>query len=782
MHPSVSKYPFRSVLSFKPLIEFWRKNVATDPEYGTCLTEGFQGRLEKAPELLEPIEDLSILDRHQGLLRALMSMIFPPALWESDLVGAFVPFNLQPVSVSPQFRRLLLNDHGSLKGRPLQGEEGHLMGRILRSYLFILEKLYGIRQEIDYPLIRIVPDPESDLDLYVRIKANLRFVEVHPNGKLKKLTDGEIAGILENLTSPDLLREILPPENFEFQGFAAFTVFDVTQSEVLSALERNLIDQESIFSQSGFQLLQQRLRTLFRCPSLVAGLAAIRDDQVMLLNVGCDMSSSSVFSGSMHLPMQEFKGSCYEKAFVENRILVIRDLKEESSRARVEEAAFQSGVRSLLIAPLTYQGRFIGTLDIASPNPGEFGPQDLMLMSQITPIFSLAVKRALDEIDHQIQCVIKQKCTAVHPTVEWRFNKAAFQHLDRIRMGQPSDLESIIFRDVYSLYATSDIRGSSEARNRSVQADLDEHLDLALRVIHLAEEARPMPILEELGHRIGKQLDQIRAGLSSGDEGSVINMLRRDVEPLFVHFQDFSPEIGSAIEAYQSALDPRMGTVYRKRREFEESVSFLNQRISLYLDREQIEAQSVFPHYFEKHQTDGVDYLIYVGPSLTEEGLFNELYLENLRLWQLMVACGIAWHTEQVKKETKVPLDTAHLILVNHTPLSIRFRFDEKRFDVDGAYDVRQEIIKSRMDKASVKGGAERLTQPGKIAVVYSQPQEGREIRRYIDFLRSQQFLTGETEALEIEELPGVQGLKALRVEIDLESPALSERVSKMSK
>lgn len=139
----------------------------------------------------------------------------------------------------------------------------------------------------------------------------------------------------------------------------------------------------------------------------------IRDDQVMLLNVGCDMSGSSVFSGSMHLPMQEFQGSFYERAFLEKRVMIIRDPRDEPNRSRAEEAALQSGARSLLIAPLTYQGRFIGTLDIASPNPGEFGPQDLMLMNQVTPIFSLAVKRALDEIDHQIQCVIKQKCTAV---------------------------------------------------------------------------------------------------------------------------------------------------------------------------------------------------------------------------------------------------------------------------------------------------------------------------------------------------------------------------------
>ncbi len=782
MSTVLEKYPFRCVFSLRPLIEFWRRNVAANLEHGSCLVEGLEAKLQKAPELLESIEDLIILDRHQDLLKSLMSLVFPPAFWNTDMVGAFVPFNLRPVYTSPSFKRLLLNDDGSFKSIPLMGEENYLMGRILRAYFLILNKYYGIHQDIDYPIIQVVPDRETGLDLYLRIKPNLRFIEVNPKGKLKELTEEERAIILENMTNLTVLREILPPESFEFSGFGSLYAFDVTQSEIISALERSLIDQESIFSKSGFQLLQQKLRTLFRCPSLVAGLAAIKGEQVMLLNVGCDLSDSSVFSGSLHLPLDEFTGSFYERAFLENRIVVIRDLKEETLHTRAEEAVFQGGARSLLVAPLTYQGNMIGTLDIASPNPGQFGPEDMMLMSQIIPLFALAVKRALDETDHQIQSVIKQKCTAVHPAVEWRFQDAAFHHLDRIRMGQVSDLEPIVFRDVYPLYAISDIRGSSEERNRAVQSDLEEQLGSALKVIQLASEARSMPILQELGHRLGRQLERLRAGLSSGDETSVIKMLKTDVEPLFVPIQDFSLQVRQAIEGYQLALDARLGTVYRKRREFEDSVSLLNKRISLYLDREQIEAQSVFPHYFEKHQTDGVDYLIYVGASLSEKGVFNELYLENLRLWQLMVSCGIAWHTEQLKTELKVPLETAHLVLVNHTPLSIRFRFDEKRFDVDGAYDVRQEIIKSRIDKALVKGRLERLTQPGKIAVIYTQPQEGREIRRYIDFLRSQGFLKGDTEPLDVEELPGVQGLKALRVEIDLNSPVISERVNRMAK
>jgi hypothetical protein len=113
----------------------------------------------------------------------------------------------------------------------------------------------------------------------------------------------------------------------------------------------------------------------------------------------------------------------------------------------------------------------------------------------------------------------------------------------------------------------------------------------------------------------------------------------------------------------------------------------------------------------------------------------------------------------------------AHLILVQHTPLAIRFRFDEKRFDIDGAYNMRYEIVKKRIDKALIKGSNERLTQPGKIAIVYSQPREAQEYRDYIEYLQAAGELTEGVEALVLEDLQGAQGLQALRVTVAMQPP-----------
>jgi hypothetical protein len=329
-------------------------------------------------------------------------------------------------------------------------------------------------------------------------------------------------------------------------------------------------------------------------------------------------------------------------------------------------------------------------------------------------------------------------------------------------------MEPIVFRDVYPLYAISDIRGSSTHRAWAIQADLLTQLGLARDVLRAAHDARALPILDQLTHRIDGHVAEIEVTLRSGDELGVMSFLKADVEPLFDHLQTFGDGVRERIDAYRAKVDPGIGLVYARRREFDESVTVINEAVSSYIDLEEQAAQGMFSHYFEKQKTDGVDYTIYVGGALREDGGFDPLYLKNMRLWQLMVACGVALRVERLKDRLPVRLDITNLILIQHAPLSIRFRFDEKRFDVDGAYNVRYEIIKKRIDKAIIRGTTERLTQPGKIALVYSHGSEAAEWREYIEYLQRLGYLTSDVEELELDELQGAQGLRALRVTVDL--------------
>jgi hypothetical protein len=458
--------------------------------------------------------------------------------------------------------------------------------------------------------------------------------------------------------------------------------------------------------------------------------------------------------------------------------LIIEDLQKHPNRTRLEEEMIQKGARSVFIAPLYYQDKLLGTLALYSPNSGDLSAMKTMKLWEILPLFSIALNRGMEELNHRVQGLIKEKCTAIHPSVEWRFQRAALNFIEKLEDDPCVELEPIVFRDVYPLYGVSDIRGSSESRNAAIQADLIDHLKMTKEIIRLAESHRSLPILDALAYRIDKNIGEIEVGMSSGDEVAKLDFIRYVVEPVFDHIQGFNPKVGKKIEAYRAALDANLGTLYLKRKDFEETVTLINETIASYLDKEEETAQGFFPHYFEKLKTDGVDHSIYIGASMVEDQRFDLLYLRNLRLWQLMMMCGVVWRTEQLKGSLKPPLETTHLVLVQNTPLSIRFRPDERRFDVDGAYDIRHEIIKKRIDKAMIKGRSERLTQPGKIAIVYSHRREALEYGEYIDYLQASGYLTDEIENVDLEDLQGVHGLKALRVAVDTQAAVMEQHVA----
>jgi len=777
----LSSFPFRCELSLAPLITFWTQ-VSAYSEFGRGPLPGIiRERVRQAPELAGVVEDLSLVGKHQELVDLMMSAMFPPAFWEQEYGAALFPFQLRAFYATSAFRRSLMNEDGTLRGRVNLDAQRLQAVKLLLAYELILERRYGVQLGVEeVPVIFTSVDPATTLERHFQLQFDWRFVEVKAVGPVPPLTDAVKQPLQSGNIDVDLLRELLPPEKFVLRGFMILKAVDVTDQEVLSSLKRDLIDKESIVSHARFQSLQAKLRTLFRRPGLHLGLCALEGDRVLVLNDAMSHEHACIFADSAHHKTSEFAGSLYERAVLQDRPLIVNDLMAWPDRTKIEDELIASGARTFVCAPLHYQDEVIGVLELVSRNPGDLNATHLPKLEEVLPLFSMAVQRCVEELDTRIQALIKEKCTAIHPVVEWRFRKAVLNGIERLQAGVAdggAEMEPIVFEGVHPLYGLADIRGSSVQRSRAIQADLLTQLGLAAAVVRAARQARVLPALDELGYRIDKHIAQIERNLNSGDEVGIIGFLRTHVESLFDYLGGFGREVRTQIETYQGALDARLGTVYRRRQLFEESVTRLAEAISSHLDREEQTAQEMFPHYFEKQKTDGVDYQIYVGRSLLEDSRFDPICLKNLRLWQLMLTCGIAVLAHQLRDQLSVPLETTHLILVQHTPLSIRFRFDEKRFDVDGAYDIRYEIVKKRIDKAVVEGTSDRVTQPGQVVIVYSQNAEAQEYRAYIEYLESLGCLTGEVENLDLAELQGVQGLRALRVAVDLESPKLQQRI-----
>ena len=786
MNPQFSPVPgitLRSILSLDPLLEFWETQVLPQCDHMASIFADIQAKLAEIPGLNGDISDIELLRTHKDLLTPLMGMIFPMASFDKDMMATLTPCGTDAFYATPRFQELFTDQGDLFTADIVQALENREHQNQLTLYFQILEHIYGFQYQ-DPHLYRteILPDRKTGMDRYYRVCPNFQFVQVRPLTDPPPLSEADLADIENHLTNVEVLARYVDLNQFEFRGFLTVKAVDITESQVVSELEREMLNQNSIFSNQGIKNLEAQLRILLQNPRINLGIGAAHREQVLMVKNNFNTTATCLFTNSQHIPLQAFENSIWLKAMDQTDIQRIPDLAKIENPTDMEMEASRKGLRSLLLAPLFFQEEPIGLLELFSDAPDEFSPVDALKIEPLLPLFSVALKRGLDEMDKEIQAVIKAKCTAVHPSVEWRFEEAAVAHMDQqYRQGEDREMEPIIFKDVVPFFGQSDIRGSSQARNAGIQKDLTHQLHLAADILNAAVKVRPWPLLREYQSRIAHLSQAITQGVTSGDEAAVNELLNQEIVDTFCELTQLGGNVREKIDAYARALDPATDMIYDKRREYEVSVATLNQTLSSYLEKEDGLIQQSFPHYFEKRRTDGVDYMMYIGPSMTPQQDLSNFHIKNMTLWQLMVACGLALETRRIQPELAVPLDTCHLILVNHAPISIRFRYDEKRFDVDGAYDIRNELIKSRLDKALVKGSGERLTQPDQIAVVYSTPAEGKQIRRHLHFMTQLGQIHPDPEELELEDLPDVRGLKAMRVKVDLENMEQLERLEAAS-
>jgi len=396
---------------------------------------------------------------------------------------------------------------------------------------------------------------------------------------------------------------------------------------------------------------------------------------------------------------------------------------------------------------------------------------------ELFPVFALAMRRSKEEWNDRIRAIIQQECTAIHPSVEWRFREAASALLNINVKGENSSMEPIIFPDVVPIYGATDVRNSSIERNKAIQKDLSEHLSLVKSVLTQGMRSKEMPLLNNLAYKIDLHMKTVKSGLKAGDEVSILDFIKHEIETVFDHLKMKDKTLKEPVNLYFRKMDPELGVLYKKRKDFEDSLTRINQEVGDILDQEQEKAQQVFPHYFEKYRTDGVEYNAYFGQSLVKNLKFDDLYLKNIRLWQLLTMVQIARKIKNIQSELKTKLNITQLILVHSAPLSIAFRYDEKKFDVAGTYNIRYEITKKRIDKAVVKNTKERVTQVGKIAIIYSLPEEIEEYKNYFNFMIAQGYIKDTVEYLELEDMQGASGLLALRVEVDFSMSTILDEI-----
>ena len=559
----IEEFPFGTRLSLARLIDFWEHQDEHPDSLHAPLACVIIEKLDEAPELREIIHDRSLLETHQELIELMMTAMVPAGRRDDYYAAALEPFTTVPFYETPAWQRVGLCEPEHIKERLNIPLDQFAFGRLMWAYEFILEEWVGVEVDLQWALVMTVHDEEVGLDRHFSLGIDPRFVSVRLVRDLEKPSSEDIARLLAEPTNIELWTEVLPPDAFEFDGMTVITAVDVTPHEVISRLKNDLIEKDSMASPEKIDRLQHRIGNLLGCPELSLGLIAFdRQANVEAIEGARAVGKSLLLCDDCAPTCPNRADSCYAGIFEGTDPVIVQDLKTSELRTGYEHHLQKHGHRSLLLYPLHVGDQLVGLMELASPKPGDLNAFNARRLLDVVPLFATTLKRNLDELEDHVQALIKRKYTAIHSSVEWRFREAALSYLEEKERGEVSpELEEIVFHDVYPLYGLVDMRDSSRIRNEAIRADLGEQLQMALEVINAAGQIRPLPALEEVGYQLAQQIDRLESELRSDDESGVLELLRRDVEPLFGQLETYGSDVAERVAAYRGALDTDLNIV-----------------------------------------------------------------------------------------------------------------------------------------------------------------------------------------------------------------------------
>lgn len=777
--------PFNVKASFHAMYEFWEAQAQGSNKNEAERAQGVLDRVSHAKELREPFDDYSLLDKYADEIAVLFSPLFPDPLKSNEIKALTLPFRYYFFNATLRFKSILdqSGDKYMLHVRDMDADSVYIF-----SCLLLLKILHGVNIEAKRPTYFDIPDVKTGVTRHYRAFFNADFATFKPAEDIPPLSQDEIQQLIDNFDDIALWKEKFPPGSYDFEGFGIVTLFDVTADESLSAMKNILLQKNALRSNEQLERLEANLRSYMNLDDVHLGFAAFDAVTSKVRRLTSEEWECLVLEGDTAVRSEDcFCDKSFDHLVTNNQMLVVSDMdKHKDVRTPLFDKMRKKGVKSFIINPLEDNDNVIGFVELTSHTPYKLNSVVASKFQDVTELYTIAMKRTIEEHDTKLEAIVQEKFTSIHSSVSWRFFEVAGNVLDHRENGHSDPQEDVVFRDVVPLYGQFDIRGSSTARNMAIQSDLVHQLNRASDVMEAASTSLNLPVYDQLRFLIQKYRSDLETNINAGDEVKILEFLNNEIYPVFHHLGEQDPGIQKAVAGYMRALDTDLNVVYDKRKKYEQSVTMINERVADIVEERQLQAQGMFPHYFEKYKTDGVEYNMYIGQSIVHNRKYDPIYLRNLRLWQLLLTHEVESYVLELQDDLPVKLEIASLILAHSSPLSIKFRLDEKKFDVDGAYNIRYEIVKKRIDKAYIKGTNERLTQPGMLSVVYSHASEAEEYRRYFDYLKSLGMLKGKVTSLELEDLQGTTGLRALRTELQLggermKTAELQKAISEMS-
>ena len=756
--------------SFRPFIDYVIRKTEAEKTEKVVFYQYILEKFKAYPELWQPVET-DQLHKYVPVFDMIYTALSPLLTSETDQLWAIS----KPVcpcfyfGTSSFYQELMDSQTKQLKA-DLQLPSFNQMRRSMLTsfYNLVLERYYNFNFTVSDYTVRSIMDAKTKLLKYYRLNVDSRFLEISFDGELPELKLQHIKEHLWNAgTSLEILGSLLPPEKFKIHGFSVVNLVDVTGEYALDTIKNIIIRHHKCQIGSHHQDIILALKTLVGCADVEFSLIPF-----LQLNGKLVMSHKTGFESVVAklVKSDAKKAALYEQRlnnYIQNpRRVIFPEITEKDQRAYpLLKLLVEQGITSFAIFPLYFNGKIVGGLEVYTRDPDLFKNYTLSKLESAFPILSQLMQNLVMDFNHEIVNVITDKFTALQPAVAWRFYEAAYNYNYKGDQEEQPSMEPIFFKNLQPFYGAIDIKDSSIKRNLALRADLDKNLlllqELLCTMRQNCNQRLKQGVLNDLPEGGAANVEQ----MTDREVLRIEDFLTRLLPVELMDIAQTQPEMEGIIQEYlQKTSDRKQQYFYSL--QYEESMRKINQVVNSYLEQFNAAVQEIYPCYFDKFRTDGVEYDFYVGRSIAPEIPVPVNLVHTFRLKQLEVMAEIARATAALLPDLPVHMQTTQLIFVYEKLIDISFRLDEQRFDVEGSYNIRYQMVKKRVDKATKVDSKERLTQPGKITIIYFNSWEAAEYRGYIKKLQEQQLLKDDIEYIDVEELQGVQGLKAIRVSV----------------
>ncbi|WP_285545483.1 hypothetical protein [Dyadobacter frigoris] len=652
---------------------------------------------------------------------------------------------------------------------------GHFLS-VKQFYVAIWNKYMRTLCPLKNDLTLPVTDHECGRKRFYNLKLDFRFIDVKC-----AFTDETCVKILNDIdfgleNEDEILKLLvtkLPLKNFSFDGFRRIEANDITDQYILDNLEKQIIEAKSSPAQELLieSVVKKALYDISDRQDLVFNLMPMLlvNDKYTFENprASPELNKDSLDQRQLRNKIYQFLSAIYR---LEPKRVFLRIIDDEfADKYSYLKFLRDQNVNSYALLPVFFRNSLVGVLEIYTNNISSLSKDILFKIEILMPALAIFFQQSIYLFERDMEKIIWDNFTSIQPSVKWKFNEAAWQYIKSSENSDGSgEMGTVGFDQVYPLYGAVDIKNSSVRRNEALINDLSVNLALVLDTLKVLLSETEFPLLKEKIFLCENWLEKINLEPENVLGTELEDFIEYDLNCFLRDFGRTNRDIASCIQSYFDAVHEGTGKTGNHRKNLEYSMNAVISLINTHIENIRVSAQKDYPCFFEKFRTDGVEYDIYIGQSMSPGRFFQHLYIQNLRLLQLSNMISIAKDVYLLQESLPVAIETTQLIFVHSHYIDILFRKDERRFDVEGAYNIRYQIVKKRIDKVHIKDTSERLTAPEKIAFVFFNQKDAEELTMHIQFLQLQKLLKDDLEILELESLQGVVGLKALRVGIEL--------------